>query len=238
MNSFVPSPVAGPEQPWARRKRGPRVWAGPEARAGNETGDERGHPRRDLAAWLAMPGIVVALPASPRLRWSRLQPATGGFSPAPASARPVLPAAEDAPVIITPYGECSAPLAGLGLRGLVRGFLYRMAQIVRSSFIWPPRSAEPRPPGRGSRRTSGRRPCCSLAKSPRDGRGFLHPVVILPASLESEITEQERQYALLHEYARSGAPQRFVGAGRSSHGRGAGASSRRLVDSAPDRRRA
>jgi len=47
----------------------------------------------------------------------------GGLQPAPAVARPVLPAAEDAPVIITPYGECRAPLAGLGLGRLVRGFL-------------------------------------------------------------------------------------------------------------------
>src|SRR5215471_943144 len=58
--------------------------------------------------WWTVLGIVVVLPAAPRLRWSRLQPATRASAPARAAMRPVLPAAEDAPVLITVGAERSA----------------------------------------------------------------------------------------------------------------------------------
>jgi len=154
------------------------------------------------AIWWAVLGIVVVLPAASRLRWSRIQPATGDSAPARAVTRPVLPAAEDAPVIITLREERSArwPIWMFGIWSAV--FLYRMAEIARSYFYL--RGVKRRAAASSLPLPENKRPASLLLShevvSPM-AVGFLRPAVILPASLQDEITEQELQYVLLHEYA-------------------------------------
>jgi uncharacterized protein (TIGR03435 family) len=169
-------------------------------------------PRMNLAInagtryviWWAVLGIVLILPLASAAGFSLRRASARPPTPAekPTATQPILPAAADAPVLITLHEERSArwPIWVFGIWSAV--FLYRLAEIARSYFYL---SGVKRRATASSRSLPENKRPASLLLSPEVASpmavGFLRPAVILPASLESEITEEELRYVLLHEYA-------------------------------------
>ena len=154
--------------------------------------------------WWAVLGIVLILPLASGAGFSLRR--ASARPPAPpeksTATQPISPAAVGAPVLITLHEERSArwPIWVFGIWSAV--FLYRLAEIARSYFYL---SGVKRRAAISSRPLPENKRQAYLLLSPEVASpmavGFLRPAVILPASLESDITEQELHYVLLHEYA-------------------------------------
>jgi uncharacterized protein (TIGR03435 family) len=158
-----------------------------------------------FAIWWAALGIVLILPAAPRMiatarQWS--EPATlrstrPRYAPSPAQ----IPIMELAPLItVEPGRTVPWPLWIAAAWGLT--LLYRSAQILRS-YLYLRRlkrrasvAGDSLPPtGRGVR---------LLISSDLDSPialGFVRPAVILPASLGAGLSREELDHVLLHEAA-------------------------------------
>jgi uncharacterized protein (TIGR03435 family) len=155
--------------------------------------------------WWAALAVVLVLPAVPRvstLLRARSQPAAA-LSPQPATLRGSASlSSSDSQAFITLREERAAkwPFAILGLWAAV--FLYHLAQIVRSYFYL--RGVKRRSKASSLTLPSTDRAAQLLTSSEVSSPmavGFLPPAVILPESLPAEITQQELDHVLLHEYA-------------------------------------
>jgi beta-lactamase regulating signal transducer with metallopeptidase domain len=156
-----------------------------------------------FAIWWAALGIVLILPAAPRMiamaaQWS--EPATlrstrPRYAPSPAPVSIM----ERAPLItLEPSPTVRWPLWIAAVWGLA--FLYRSAQLLRSYFYISclkrraSVSGESLPP-------TGRR-ARLLISSELDSPiavGFAHPVVILPACLPAALSREQIDHVVLHE---------------------------------------
>ncbi len=158
-----------------------------------------------FAIWWAALGIVVILPAAPRMiakarQWS--EPAIlRSTRPSYASSPAQVPIMEIPPLItVEPRRRFPWPLWIAAAWGLT--FLYRSAQLLRSYLYLrclkrqASVSGESLPP-------TGRRARLMIS-SDLDSPiavGFLRPAVILPASLPAALSRKEIDHVLLHEAA-------------------------------------
>ncbi len=160
------------------------------------------------AIWWAVLGVVLALPAAPRIvtwwhSWERTPLAEVVNRPAP--ARAALPLIEEQPAMVTLNTERAArwPLWVAGLWAALS--VYRLWQIGRS-YVYlrgvkrrarlAPESVAPLP--EVSRLT---RLLLSQDVASPMAVGFLHPAVILPEDLPTELAQPEMEHVLLHEAA-------------------------------------
>jgi uncharacterized protein (TIGR03435 family) len=157
------------------------------------------------AIWWAVLAVTLALPAAPTaIAWwhARARP-TIEAGPRAAVPRPnIAPPIEEQPPIVTPREERTARWPAWVLVAWAALCLYRLFQIGRS-YVYL----------RGVKR----RAIASQAALPPIARparlllsidiaspmavGFLHPAVILPESLPSELAQPEMEHVLLHEVA-------------------------------------
>ncbi|MBV8845237.1 MAG: M56 family metallopeptidase, partial [Bryobacterales bacterium] len=155
--------------------------------------------------WVAL-AVMLILPVAPRVS-TLFRAATRVNSPLASSCAPAaFPAAQiDFPAFVTFREERSAkwPFLIVGVWALAS--LWRFAQIVRSYLHLRgiKRRAAPVRAADVSNRSSV--PSCRVLLSPEVASpmavGFLTPAIILPESLLAEITGEELQHVLLHEYA-------------------------------------
>ena len=158
------------------------------------------------AIWWAVLAVTLALPAAPMtIAWwrARARPAASAEIPKRAAPRTTLvPVIEEQPAMVTLKEERSARWPAWVLAVATGVFLYRLGQIGRSYFYL--RGVKRRAVASETALPSIPRPARLLLSediaSPM-AVGFLHPAVILPESLPSELAQSEMEHVLLHEAA-------------------------------------